>query len=171
MTRLDVPIIETDRLILRGPKEQDFEAFAAFGASERAKWVGGLYPRHRAWGGFLNLFGHWALRGYGWWMLEDKSGGAVAGRVGIAMHDGWDEPELGWHLFGGFEGKGLAFEAAKAARQHAARHQGLDGVISYVNPGNTRSVKLAERLDATYERDAELLGGLACVYRHPKVAS
>ncbi len=168
MTALTIPTIETDRLTLRGPAESDFEAFAAFGASERAKWVGGPYPRARSWGGFPGMFGHWALRGYGFWMLETKSGGDIAGRVGFACHDGWDEPELGWHIFDGFEGKGYAFEAATAARAYAAQHLGLNGVISYIAKANTRSRTLAERLGATFERDGELLGQPCQIFRHPK---
>ncbi len=165
-----IPMLETDRLILRGPRESDFEAFAAFGASERSKWVGGPYPRYRSWGGFLGMLGHWALRGYGFWMLQVKDSGDVAGRVGIAFHDGWDEPELGWHIFDGFEGKGLAHEAALAAREHAAHHQGLDGVISYIDPQNIRSLALADRLGAKFERDGELLGHPCRIYRHPTLA-
>jgi len=164
---LTIPRIETDRLILRAPQESDFDAFAAFGASKRAKWVGGPYSRFRSWGGFLGMFGHWALRGYGFWMLETKADRGIAGRVGFAFHDGWDEPELGWHIFDGFEGKGFAFEAVSAARTYAARHLGLNGVISYIAHANDRSRKLAERLGATFEREGELLGQPCQIYRHP----
>ena len=166
-----IPVIETDRLILRGPREDDFEAFAAFSASERARWVGGPYSRLRAWGGFLATFGHWALRGFGMWMLEDRATGATAGRVGMIYNDGWDEPELGWHIFDGFEGCGYAFEAAKAARRHAAVHQGLDGVISYIAPDNTRSLALAARLGAAPERERTLHGQPVQIFRHPKEAA
>ncbi|MCX7566731.1 GNAT family N-acetyltransferase [Sulfitobacter sp. F26169L] len=166
-----VPVITTDRLILRGPRESDFEAFAAFGASERSKWVGGPYPRIRNWGGFLATYGHWAMRGFGMWMLEHRETGGTAGRVGMIFNDGWDEPELGWSVFEGFEGQGIAFEAASAARRYAAQHQNLDGVISYINPENTRSIALAERLGAHHERDSELLGNTTRIYRHPKEAS
>ncbi|WP_370301080.1 GNAT family N-acetyltransferase [Pseudooceanicola sp.] len=166
----DVPVIETERLILRGPEELDFDAFAAFSASERAKWIGGPFPRDRAWGGFLNTFGHWALRGYGMWMLEHRASGATAGRVGMIFNDGWDEPELGWHVFDGFEGQGLAYEAALAARAYAARHQGLDAVISYIVPDNTRLAALAARLGAVIERDGTVMGHACKVWRHPRVA-
>ncbi|WP_204115584.1 GNAT family N-acetyltransferase [Shimia biformata] len=166
---LPIPVIETDRLILRGPKESDFEAFNAFGESERAKHIGGPYPRFRNWGGFLTTFGHWALRGYGMWMLEDKATGTPAGRVGMIYHESWDEPELGWQVYDGYEGKGIAFEAATAARDYAARHFGLDGVVSYIDPANTRSVALAKRLGAAFEREGTVLGHSCHVYRHPKV--
>lgn len=168
---LDIPVIETDRLILRGPREADFEVFAAFGASERSRFVGGPVPRIRSWGGFLATFGHWALRGYGMWMLQERASGKTAGRIGMIYNDGWDEPELGWHIYDGFEGQGLAYEGALATRTYAARHQGLDGVISYIDPENTRSIALAKRLGATHERDGELLGHACHIYRHPKTGA
>lgn len=164
---MQIPTVTTSRLILRAPQESDFEAFAAFGASERARWVGGPYSRLRSWGGFLATWGHWCLRGYGMWMVEDRASGATAGRVGMIFNDGWDEPELGWHIFDGFEGKGLAFEAVLAARQHAAESFGLDAPISYIDPANTRSLALARRLGATYERDGMVAGHPCHVYRHP----
>lgn len=164
----NIPVIETDRLILRGPREEDFEAFAAFGASERARWVGGPFSRHRSWGGFLATYGHWAMRGYGMWMVQDRASGKTAGRIGMIFNDGWDEPELGWHIFDGFEGRGLAHEGAKAARAHAAAHQGLDGVISYIDPANTRSIALATRLGASFEREGAVAGQPCHVYRHPR---
>jgi len=166
-----IPVVETGRLILRGPRETDFEPFAAFSASQRAKWVGGPYSRARGSGGFLNVYGHWALRGYGMWMLEHKDTGQTAGRVGMIYNDGWEEPELGWHNFDGFEGQGLAFEAAKAARSHAAQQQNLDEVISYIGPADTRSIALAGRLGAIHERDGVLLDHNVHVYRHPKDAA
>ncbi|PIE14160.1 MAG: GNAT family N-acetyltransferase [Rhodobacterales bacterium] len=165
---LDIPVLETERLILRGPREEDFEAFAAFGASERSKFVGGPYPRIRSWGGFLATYGHWALRGYGMWMVEDRQSCQTAGRIGMIYNDGWDEPELGWHIYDGFEGKGLAFEGAQAARRYAATHQGLNGVISYIEPANTRSLALARRLGATFEREGHVVGHPCHIYRHPK---
>ena len=166
---LPIPVLTTARLILRGPEERDFEAVAGFGTSERSRWVGGPFTRFESWGRFLSGFGHWALRGFGYWTLEDRATGRVAGRVGITAHDGWDEPELGWHLFDGFEGQGLALEAAQAAREHAARAMGLDGVISYIDPANTRSARLAQRLGATVERDGMLLGHPMQVWRHPRL--
>lgn len=167
---VDIPTLETERLILRAPREADFPEFAAFGESDRSRWVGGPYPRFRSWGGFLGLLGHWALRGYGFWMVEEKATGYVAGRVGCAQHDGWEEPELGWHIFDGFEGRSIGFEASKAARAYTAKHFGLDGVISYIAPANTRSIALAKRLDAQHERDGDLLGNTVHIYRHPKMA-
>jgi len=163
-----IPRLETEDLILRGYCEQDFEAIAAFGASERSRFVGGPMTRWDCWRAFMAGIGHWILRGYGMWMIEHRHTGAVAGRVGMIYNDGWDEPELGWHIYDAFEGRGLAYQACIAARTHAARHMGLDGVISYVSDKNERSLRLARRLNCTHERDAMLLGQPCQVWRHPK---
>ncbi|MGY6695307.1 MAG: GNAT family N-acetyltransferase [Roseinatronobacter sp.] len=168
---LSIPVIETERLILRAPREADFEAFAEFGASDRARFVGGPYPRFRSWSGFLGTFGHWVLRGFGMWMVEHRATGKTAGRVGMICHDSWPEPELGWHIYQGFEGQGLAHEAACAARAYAAKHQGLDRVISCIAPDNHRSQALARRLGASIEREAVLIEWPVQIWRHPSVAT
>ncbi|HKK35900.1 MAG TPA: GNAT family N-acetyltransferase, partial [Paracoccaceae bacterium] len=106
-----VPELETERLRLRAPSEADFEPFAAFYATERSRFVGGPLPRGKVWRSHAALVGHWALRGYGWWSLEERATGALAGRVGLFHPEGWPEPEIGWTLFDGFEGRGYATEA------------------------------------------------------------
>ncbi|MFP4449755.1 MAG: GNAT family N-acetyltransferase [Rhodosalinus sp.] len=165
-----VPVIETERLRLRGFRAEDLDAFAAFFASERSRFVGGPRDRRESWRGMTAIMGQWALLGYGLWAVEERASGALAGAVGIVNHVGWEEPELGYHLYNGFEGRGLAFEAALAARTHAARHFGLDRLISYIDPANARSLALARRLGAVHERDGELLGKPCQVWRHPAVA-
>ncbi|WP_254695361.1 GNAT family N-acetyltransferase [Oceanicola sp. D3] len=168
MSALNIPVIETERCILRAPEERDFPAAVAFGESERSKWVGGPYPRRAAWGVLLASIGHWALRGYGQWMIEDRATGEAAGRTGFLFNDGWHEPEIGWWLHDGFEGRGLAFEATQAALAYGAEHFGIDGPISYIRQGNTRSAALAERLGAAPEREVEFFDAPCVIWRHPK---
>ena len=168
---LQIPTLETERMILRGPLESDFDTVAAFMASPRAEFIGGPQERFPAWRGFIGVLGHWALRGYGFWTLVDKTTNRLLGRVGFINHDGWQEPELGWHLFEGVEGHGFAYEAATAARRYGALHFGLDGVISYIDPRNTRSAALAHRLGASLETET-IFFDLPChIYRHPKLAA
>lgn len=165
---LPVPELETQRLILRGPLEQDFEAHAEFMRSDRAAFVGGPQDRYAAWRGFCSSIGHWVLRGYGMWLVADKTDGTPLGRVGFINHEGWDEPELGWQVYTRAEGKGIAFEAASAARAYGAAHLGLNGVISYIDPENTRSAGLVQRLGATYESNRQFFGKPCQIWRHPK---
>ncbi len=164
---LAIPVIETERLVLREPREADFAAMLAFNDSPRAVFVGGGRDRQWVWRGLLANIGHWVLRGYGFFSVETKTGDFI-GRIGMLYHDGWDEPELGWHLFDGFEGQGYAEEAARAAR--ADYHARISPIppISYIDPENPRSEALARRLGATPEREAEVFGKLIRIWRHPQ---
>ena len=167
-----IPVIETERLILRGPRAEDFEVEAAFFASERSSFVGGPMPREAAWRAFAAACGHWMLRGYGFWALEDKATGAYLGRVGLWFPEGWPEPEIGWTLSGrDVEGRGFALEAAVAARRYAYGPLNWATAISLIDPANARSVLLAERLGARLEGDFrhERFGAMQ-VYRHPSPA-
>lgn len=167
-----IPVLETERLILRGPRLSDFEAFAAFMDSERSHPVGGPLDRAQAWRSFAGSVGHWALRGYGTFVFEDRAGGPPLGRAGAIFHEGWPEPEIGWTLWAPeAEGKGLAHEAAQAARGWAYDTLGWTTAISLIAGDNTRSQALARRLGAVPEREA-VVTGLACtIWRHPSADS
>ena len=71
-----IPVLATERLTLRGPQVRDFEPIAAFLASDRARYVGGKRSRRDAWRTFAALVGHWELRGYGMWSVEETATGA-----------------------------------------------------------------------------------------------
>ncbi len=165
---LEFPRLDTRRLILRGPREDDFPHVLAFMASPRAAFVGGPETdRFTVWRAFLAMIGHWALHGYGFFTLERRDTGEIAGRVGVVRHEMWPEPELGWHLFEGHEGQGLAFEAALAVRGWAERTHRLGPLMSLIVPDNSRSIALATRLGARYEADFDLMGTRTGLYRHP----
>lgn len=164
----DIPTIETERLILRAPLESDLDALEVFNQSERSHMIGGPLDRANCWRVISNGIGHWALRGFGMWHIHHKSDDRMIGACGFIFREGWDEPELGWNVHDGYEGKGFAFEAASAARAYGAKHFNLNGVISYIYPVNSSSIALAKRLGATFERKGSLLGKDADIYRHPK---
>lgn len=161
-----IPTLTTARLVLRAPQESDFAAMLAFNDSPRALWVGGRRDRQGVWRMMLANIGHWVLRGFGFYSVDTHQGAHV-GRVGVVYHDGWDEPELGWHLFDGYEGLGYAEEAARAARDDYHARISATPPISYVDVANTRSMALAERLGARIERTLNDDKGHHHVYRHP----
>lgn len=163
---LTIPVIQTDRLVLREPREADFPAMLAFNDSPRSSFVGGGRDRQWVWRGLLANLGHWVLRGYGLFSVETKAGDFI-GRIGMIFHDGWDEPELGWHLFDGFEGRGYGVEAARAARDDYHARITAHPPISYIDPANPRSEALARRLGAAPERHATVFGTLITIWRHP----
>lgn len=170
--RVDIPVIETERLILRGVTPEDHPQFAAYFATERSHFTGGPQDEVEVFATMMRMAGHWHLRGFGLWTIEDRATGTAAGWAGILLNFDWPEPELGWTVFGNHEGKGLAFEAATAARLHAARHLGIRAPISLIRPSNARSAALARRMDAVLENPDGLLRGIPChIWRHPDVLS
>lgn len=166
---LHIPVLETNRLVLREPRLDDLAAMVAFYTSERSHMVGGPRDEAETFQILSARVGHWMFKGFGLWHLTRKSSNQFIGWVGMIEGVGWAEPELGWTVLAEAEGKGLAFEATSAARDYAASHQGLNRVISYIDPENTRSLNLAKRLGASYERDSILLGHSCQIWRHPEV--
>ena len=166
---LNIPAVKTERLILRGHRMEDLDAMAEFFAGDRNTYVGGKMERGDCWRAMLRGMGHWAMRGYGLWHIEEKATAKVAGWAGILHHIEWPEPELAYTLFEGFEGKGFALEAATAARDYAAHQFGIDTAISLIAPDNTRSMALAKRMGATYEKDTVVMDYPCQIWRHPSV--
>ena len=166
LASLGIPVLRTGRLVLREPRETDFAAMLAFNASPRAGFVGGAGPRQQVWRGLLANIGHWALRGYGFFSVDTTAGDFI-GRVGVIYHDGWDEPELAWHLFDGHEGQSYAHEAALAARADYHNRISDHPPISYIDVSNTRSEALARRLGAVREVTRSDDKGQYHIYRHP----
>lgn len=166
---LNIPRLETDRLILRGPEPADFEPLCAFITDPaRAEGFGVEKDRPKAWRWFAMNVGHFALHGYGYFTMELKETGQPCGISGIWNPEGWPEPELGWVVYEGFEGKGLAFEGALRARRWAYEDLGFTTLTSNIVPGNDRSVALAERMGAWFEcayHNVEM--GDDLLYRHP----
>lgn len=165
---VSIPLIQTERLILRAPRMDDLPAMIAFHGSDRARYVGGIQQPWQVWSMLTASLGHWLMRGFGWWMIEDKETGERAGRVGIGYHIDWPEPELGWHIYDGYEGRGLASEAALAARHHGYHVMGLGPLISLIDLDNQRSHNLAQRLGAVPETQTVIRGADCMIYRHPK---
>lgn len=159
-----LPRIETARLVLRAPRIEDFQAYAEVVLSDR--WFDAGQSREDAWLDFSQMVAGWLLRGTGLLSVDTRDG-SLAGFVLVHQEYGDPEMELGWILTAEGEGHGYATEAAAALRDHAAS-LGLTGLVSYIGSDNVRSVRVAERLGARRDREAEAGIGLDClVYRHP----
>lgn len=169
-TDVHIPTLETERLILRAYRLSDFETYASTLASARMVHVDRL-DRHDAWFVFCNELAGWHLRGAGLFAV-DRHDGTFVGTVGIQQPDHFPEPELGWTLHDGHEGRGYATEAARAVLAWArdlARDR-VASLVSYVAPANAASIAVARRLGATLDRAAPRPAGAAAddthVYRH-----
>ncbi len=162
------PTIETERLILRGPRPHDWEPTRAYWGSDRSRFTGGPRPEGEAWLRFAARWGAVPLRGFGMFTVTLRGDDTAVGVVGPLFPPGWAEPELGWILFDGAEGRGIAFEAATAARDYVYGTLGWATAISYIHPENARSIVLAERLGCTPDPGVPYpFDEPTTVYRHP----
>jgi RimJ/RimL family protein N-acetyltransferase len=144
-----IPELRTERLVMRGHRADDADAFAELSADDEVmRWVGGPMERGRAWRHMATLVGHWELRGYGRWALEVRETGELVGHAGLWCPEGWPGIEVGWTLARAHWGSGLATEAARASLEWGWRELGLDRVISLIDPGNLRSQAVARRIGA-----------------------
>jgi RimJ/RimL family protein N-acetyltransferase len=112
--------LETERLIMRMWRDADFEEYAELCADpEVMRYLGGkVFDRTEAWRQMASMIGHWYLRGYGIWAVEEKVSGRLAGRIGCINPEGWPGFEVGWTLKREFWGKGYATEAGRRALEY-----------------------------------------------------
>ena len=159
-------ILETDRLLLRMWRNEDFAAYEKMCADpEIMKYLGGrTFDRLEAWRHMAFLVGHWQLRGYGHWAVEEKATGRFIGRIGFLNPEGWPGFEVGWTLARESWGKGYATEGARRALHYAFHDLDKYHVISLIHPENKNSIRVAERLGETLEGQTELLGHDVLIY-------
>ena len=160
--------LASERLLLRMFRESDFDAYAEMCADpEVMRYLGDGQPlsREDAWRNLALVVGHWQLRGFGLWAVEEKRTGALVGRVGCWQPEGWPGFEVGWALRRQFWRQGFATEAALQAVDFAFNRLGRDRVISLIQPENGASVAVALRLGMTLDGYTQVRNQAALVYR------
>ena len=165
-----IPVIETRRLVLRGPEAEDYPNFKATFTSYRARFMGGPLNPYESWMLYAAEIGHWQIRGYGMWMIHDKDTGETCGMAGGWKPAQWPEAEIAWVIWPGKAGRGIALEATHAVRQYLYGTLGWETAVSYIDPKNLDSIRLAERLGAVKDATAASIDGSDAVYRHPAPA-
>lgn len=150
-----VPVIKTERLVLRAPEMADFAAYEVIMAADVHGYMGGPFNTEDAWLDFNQGIAGWSLRGQGMWTvtLTDET---VVGFVCAMAGWGDQETELGYLFLAQHHGQGYASEASRAARDYAWDTQGETSMVSYIDPKNLASRNLAERLGATVDANAPL---------------
>ena len=159
-------ILQTERLTLRMFRDEDLEAYAKITADpEVMRFLGGkAFDRFEAWRHIAIIIGHWHLRGYAQWAVEEKSSGNLLGRVGFFNPAEWPGFELGWTLGREYWGRGYASEAARRALQYGFEELDHSHIISLIHPDNTPSIRVAERLGEKVEGKTQLLGHEVLIY-------
>jgi RimJ/RimL family protein N-acetyltransferase len=152
--------LETERLLLREWRVDDFESFAAMMAEPEVMRLlaidGKPFPRFAAWQGLCSTIGHWVLRGFGMFAVIEPSTGAFVGRVGPWEPEGWPDLEIGWTLRSAYWGKGYATEAASRCIAYAFTELRRSHVVSLILAENRRSIRVAERIGETLECSVQL---------------
>lgn len=159
-----LPGLQTARLTLRAPRLSDFPLFAALFTGAEARFLGGPFSRDEAMAVFTSMAGGWLLRGHGLCAVETRGAAPeLLGFVALDHETGDPDVELGYFLAPSARGQGFAREAAQALRDFARDGLGLARLVSYVDPENQASRRLAESLGATLA--PETFDG-ALVYHH-----
>ncbi len=148
-----IPVLESERLRLRGHRPGDFEDSVTLWADERVtRYIGGKpFSREEVWARLLRYAGHWAWLGYGYWVVEEKSSGMYIGEVGYANHRRDlqpqlpDMPELGWVLATRAQGRGYATEAVRTAMNWGEVRFGNQKTFCMIDPGNLPSIRVAQK--------------------------
>jgi RimJ/RimL family protein N-acetyltransferase len=110
------------------------------------------------------VLGHWRLRGFGLWAVEERDRGVLVGRVGCWRPEVWPGLEIAWTLRRAYWGLGYATEAARAALDVAFSRLGQTHVISMIHSENQPSIRVAQRLRMRLEGRTELLGHPVVIY-------
>ena len=162
-----IPVRETQRLILRGWRESDFESYANFKLDKDAsRFVSSAENPHAAWREMAYMAGHWQLRGFGMWSVVLKATGQNIGHCGTYFPHGWPEPEIGWAIFPEYQRQGFAHEAASEALRHANQVLGWTTAISLIANENVPSIALAKKLGAVAEKPFHYRETDCTIYRH-----
>ncbi len=171
MGHRDIPVLQTRRLQLRGPQPEDYPNFKATFTSYRARYMGGPLNDYEAWMLYAAEIGHWEIRGFGMWMMHDRETDKTLGMAGAWQPAKWPEAEIAWIIWPEVQGHGYALEATYAARRYFYTEKNWQGAVSYLDPKNLDSIRLAERLGAKKDKKAQSVDGNDVVYRHPSPAA
>lgn len=149
----DVPVLTTERLVLRGHRRDDFDALAALWGDPEAVRHITAKPSAPAesWARLMTYAGHWALQGFGFWAVEERARGRYLGDIGLAdfkrglgpRFDG--TPEAGWILAPSCHGKGYATEAAKAVLAWGEANIAMTRCVCMIAPRHAASLRVAEK--------------------------
>lgn len=165
--RPPIPTVETERLTLRPFREEDvLELFNLSQDPEVMRYIGDrrLPTLQETWRAVAGWLGHWDLRGFGQWAIQERGTGRFIGRAGIINPAEWPGPEVGYVLGKEWWGHGYATEAARAAMDWGFEQIGFDDLISLIDPANTPSIAVATRLGEKVRGETDLSGNPVLIY-------
>lgn len=154
MSPNDIPVLRTSRLTLRGHTPDDLEhCIALWSDAEVTRYIGGRpFTAEEVWTRMLRYVGHWALLGFGYWLVSETASGAFVGEVGFANFQRdltpsfGGAPEAGWIIAPSARGRGYAMEALSAAHSWLDQVYGAQRSVCMIDHDNVISQRIAAKL-------------------------
>lgn len=160
-------ILETERLYLRHFEADDAAALheifsdaetmrfypAPFTIEQTHTWISRNQNRYKADG-----FGLWAV------CLKDTD--EVIGDCGLITQiiNGEAEVEIGYHIHKRYWSKGFAAEAALKCKEYGFQQLKKNKLVSIIAPNNIQSIKVAEKIGFTFEREEHIFNKKHYIY-------
>ena len=171
----EAPRIETERLVLRQWRKDDFRPYHAILRQPEVHKHFGPNPMNaeEAWRRLTSFVGGWEFLGFGMWAVEEKKSGKLLGIVGL--FNAWrdlepefgEEPEMGWIMASETHGKGMASEACHAVVNWAEANLPPTDIWAIIAPANEPSIKLAEKLGFEQIGESSYHGDTTLVLKRP----
>lgn len=160
--------LETDRLLLRMFRHDDWrEMHAYYGDEESMRFtIGKALTEGETWRTMAGAIGHWQLRGYGPYAVEEKKSESLIGIVGLWYPNDWPEPEIKWGIIRSHWGKGYAAEAARAVKKMAYTNLENCKLISLIFKDNVNSIRVAKAVGATPDKETIFREKECLIFRH-----
>jgi [ribosomal protein S5]-alanine N-acetyltransferase len=159
--------LNTRRLFLRQFEMADLESIYQQVFSDAEVMHFGDGPQTREWtqGWIETSLENYKVRGFGPYAVIEKDSSELIGYCGLFLFpelDGHSEVEIGYRLGRSTWGHGYATEATIAVRNHALQNLHRKRLVALIDPHNTASIRVAQKLGMHYEKDVMLEG-----YTHP----
>ncbi len=165
-----IPIIETERLVLRAPGAEDFSVYRDFFADAGASIAyNGPLSAGDSWRMLATDIGHWALRGYGRWAVTIKKTGEMVGGCGLWWPEAYPRSELTWWIIASARRQGYAREASVAAIKFGYETLGWPIVETHINDENLAARHLVKSLGGVFMLREKFPDGLSRdIFQLPK---
>lgn len=98
----------------------------------------------------------YAKNGFGLMAVTLKQSGETIGMCGLIKRDTLEDVDIGYAFLPRFWSKGYAVESARAVMMGRAKALGLNRVVAIVDPANTGSIRVLERLGMSFEKMVKL---------------
>lgn len=160
---IPVVIAQTERLVIRELSLADLDGiYGLYSQPGACSYMPGLDPdrekeRERLDAYIKNMY---PIYEYGLWALIEKKSGILAGQAGLENREyrGRSIVELGYMIDRGYQRRGLGYEACQAIISYAREVLGIEELYAFIDPENTASLRLAEKLSFAFLERSEKEG-------------